>query len=96
MAISSLRVKSEHAFGMICKRFAIYDKTLNLGQGLLESVVLSTIALHNYINKSFPNLDEEFCENQNQIIDDLDHSHANDLQTGNFIRDQLVLYINNQ
>lgn len=91
-----MRVKSEHAFGMLYKRFRIYDSTINLSQDVLNSTVFSTIAVHNFIGKTSIDdcFDDDFNDNY-EYNDPLNQStNSEENQNANAIRDQLVIYTN--
>ena len=46
---SSARIVSEHAFGILIKKFRIYSQVLQIAPEHVDSVVLATTCLHNFL-----------------------------------------------
>lgn len=92
--LSSTRVKSEHAFGILTQTFGIYEKQINMNINTIEDVVLATIALHNFRRKTSLTAYNEYNEEThlNSVNQSTDENFESDFNA-NSLRDYLCDFV---
>lgn len=94
--LSSTRVKSENAFGILTQLYKVYDQPLNMDQNMIKSTILATIALHNFRRKTNENDFEEEIFTTNSIETSNDYQNfSQEENDGRTVRDYLKNYVSN-
>jgi hypothetical protein len=66
--LSRARRVSENAFGILSKRFRVYQRKIQLTTEIIDIVILATCVLHNYLcDKSNKVLEEKIFEEENVV-----------------------------
>lgn len=91
--LSRARRVSENAFGILARRFRIYERRLSLTPEHVNVVVAATIALHNFLRDSVTYWSEaDLRENVNHGIVDLPQLGGNASQAAFEIREKFKRY----
>ena len=70
--LSRARRVVENAFGILANRFCIFMHPISIASCRIETIVMATVTLHNFLRKrlgtSMPSLPTNNCHNNNQAI----------------------------
>lgn len=109
--LSRARRVVENAFGILCNRFQILQREINLDVEKVQNITLTCCALHNYIKKKegktfYVSLDNENTSNisltegewrGNVCLTNLERCHVNRSADGSIqIRKKFIHYFNNE
>lgn len=97
--LSRARNVSENGFGILSKKFRIYQRRLEITPEHLDTVVLATCCLHNFLRSDSEVLFAETCEEElsgNSAITDITHVGGSFSGTALLVRERFKNYFNSQ
>lgn len=69
--LSSTRVHSEHAFGILTQTYGIFDKSINMDLETIDNAILACIALHNFRRKTNAVIENDEFDDENDETNDV-------------------------
>lgn len=95
--LSRARNVAEDAFGILAKKFRIYQRMLEMTPEHLEIVVLATCCLHNFLRGDSESLFSETCENEGSsdfYLENLNGIGGSPSGASMLVRDKFKEYFN--